>query len=157
MVYTYHHLYDIKAVCLRLFTVYGPRQRPEMAIHLFTDKIFRGEAITLFGRGNSRRDYTYIDDIVSGIIKCRLSDFDYEIFNLGRSDTVELNKLVHILEKHIGKKAEINYLPEQPGDVRQTFADISKARGVLGFEPQVSIDEGIEKFVKWYIQERGNK
>ena len=152
MVYTYHNLYNINAVCLRFFTVYGPRQRPEMAIHLFTDKIFRGEEINMFGNGKSRRDYTYIDDIISGIEKCRENDFGYEIFNLGRSDTVKLDELIGKIEKSLGKKAKVVAMPEQPGDVRQTYADISKASRMFGFKPETSIDTGLERFVEWYLK-----
>jgi len=155
MVYTYHHLYNIKAVCLRFFTVYGPRQRPEMAIHLFTDKIYHDEEIVMFGDGRSRRDYTYIDDIISGIMKCRRKKFDYEIFNLGRSDTVRLDELINKIEKTLDKKAKILKKPFQPGDVNQTFADISKASAIFDFEPEISIDDGLRNFVTWYINKQG--
>lgn len=152
MVYAYHHLYNINAVCLRFFTVYGPRQRPEMAIHLFTDKILRGEEINMFGNGKSRRDYTYIDDIISGIEKCRENNFGYEIFNLGRSDTVRLDELIGKIETCLGKKARVVTMPEQPGDVRQTYADISKASRMFGFKPETSIDAGLERFAEWYLK-----
>lgn len=152
MVYTYHHLYDIDSVCLRFFTVYGPRQRPEMAIHLFTRKIFQGEEILVFGDGSSRRDYTYIDDIVDGILACRSQKFGYEALNLGRSDTVHLAGLIEKIEKQSGRKARIQRLPIQAGDVRQTFADISKARRLINFEPKVSLDAGLQRFIEWYNQ-----
>jgi UDP-glucuronate 4-epimerase len=150
MVYTYHHLYGIKSACLRFFTVYGPRQRPEMAIHLFTDRIARGEEIRVFGTGRSRRDYTYIDDIVAGILACREADYRYEVFNLGRSDTIELEDLVRVIEQALGKTARVVRSEQQAGDVDQTFADISKARRMLGFDPKTSIEDGIRKFVEWY-------
>lgn len=152
MVYTYHHLYDIDSVCLRFFTVYGPRQRPEMAIHLFTRKIFQGEEILVFGDGSSRRDYTYIDDIVDGILACRSQKFGYEALNLGRSDTIHLAGLIEKIEKQSGRKARIQRLPIQAGDVRQTFADISKARRLINFEPKVSLDAGLQRFIEWYNQ-----
>ncbi|UCE24581.1 MAG: GDP-mannose 4,6-dehydratase [Candidatus Zixiibacteriota bacterium] len=154
MVYTYHHLYAIKAVCLRFFTVYGPRQRPEMAIHQFTDRIYNGKEIQQFGDGNSQRDYTYIDDIIDGILACRTAEFDYEIFNLGRSDTIKLADLIAGIEKCLGKKASVRVVAEQAGDVRRTFADISKARSLLGYAPKVSIDEGLSRFVEWYLKQQ---
>lgn len=154
MAYTYHHLYDIPTACLRFFTVYGPRQRPEMAIHLFTDRIYRGEPIKMFGDGQSQRDYTFISDIVDGILRVREADFDYEIFNLGRSDTVALADLIAGIEKTLGKKANIERLPLQPGDVNRTFADISKARKLLDYEPKVSIADGLQQFADWYLNSR---
>ncbi len=154
MAYTYHHLYGIPTACLRFFTVYGPRQRPEMAIHLFTDRIYRGEAIEMFGEGKSKRDYTFITDIIDGIMRCREADFEYEIFNLGRSDTVTLAELIAKIERYLGKKADIITKPHQPGDVERTFADVSKARRLLGYEPKVSIDEGLKRFVEWYTDTR---
>lgn len=155
MAYTYHHLYGIKTACLRFFTVYGPRQRPEMAIHKFTDRIYRGEEITVYAEGRSRRDYTFIDDIIDGVLACRTAEYDYEIINLGRSDTVVLSDLIASIEKVIGKKAITRLMPSQPGDVEQTFADITKARRLLGFEPKTSIDNGLRLFIDWYLQERG--
>jgi UDP-glucuronate 4-epimerase len=157
MIYNYHHLYGIRAVCLRLFTVYGPRQRPEMAVSLFTDRIFRGREIRIFGDGSSRRDYTFIEDIIAGIMKCRTIGFDYEIFNLGRSDTVRLDELVRKIEICLGKKARIVTGDDQPGDVRQTFADISRAEQSFGYDPQTSIDEGLRAFIDWYMKERAGK
>lgn len=154
MVYTYHHLYQIKAACLRFFTVYGPRQRPEMAIHLFTDLIHNDKPIKMFGDGQSQRDYTFVDDIVEGIISCRRFNYDYEIFNLGRSDTVKLSELIEKISSALGKKADIKRLEQQKGDVNRTFADITKARKILNFEPKISIDEGIKRFVDWYLNNR---
>ena len=157
MTHTYYHLYDIKTVCLRFFTVYGPRQRPEMAIHKFTDRISRGEEIEVYAEGRSRRDYTYIDDIIDGVMAARQLDCGYEIINLGRSDTVTLTDLIAKIERALGKKAKTRMLSSQPGDVKQTFADISKARALFGFDPKTSIDNGIEKFVAWYLEKRGTK
>ena len=156
MVYTYHHLYGIKAACLRFFTVYGPRQRPEMAIHLFTDSIYHGREIKQFGDGSSQRDYTYVDDIVSGIMAARKAEYDYEVVNLGRSDTVKLSELINKIESYLGKKANIKVLPNQAGDVNRTFADIGKAKKLFGYAPKVSIDEGLEQFVNWYLKQRRN-
>lgn len=157
MVYTYHHLYKIQSACLRFFTVYGPRQRPEMAIHLFTDKIARGEEITVFGDGTSRRDYTFIDDIIAGILSCREAQLDYEIFNLGRSDTVELKRLVEVIEQALGRKARITWKEHQAGDVERTYADISKAKRLLGFAPKISIEDGVRRFAEWYTSDRLHK
>jgi UDP-glucuronate 4-epimerase len=152
--YAYHHLYDLNIFCLRFFTVYGPRQRPEMAIHKFTRLIHRGERIPLYGDGTSRRDYTYVDDIIEGIMGAARNLRGYAVFNLGESQTVPLRKLVSLLEQALDKKAEIEALPEQPGDVPITYADITKARRFLGYDPQVGIEEGVERFVSWF-QERG--
>lgn len=155
MVYTYHHLYNIKSACLRFFTVYGPKQRPEMAIHLFTDKIYNGEEIQMFGDGASMRDYTFVDDIVDGILSCRTAEYSYEVFNLGRSDTIKLSDLIEKIENKLSKKANIKRLELQPGDVDQTFSDISKASKILQYSPKVSIDEGLDKFIDWYIKNKG--
>jgi UDP-glucuronate 4-epimerase len=154
MAYTYHHLYGIRTTCLRFFTVYGPRQRPEMAIHLFTDRIYRGEPIDMYGDGQSSRDFTFVEDIVDGITRCLDADLDYEIINLGRSDTVTLAGLIAKIEHTLGRKANIVRKPQQPGDVDRTFADISKARRLLGFEPRVSIDDGLKRFADWYLTNR---
>jgi len=152
--FTYHHLYDIPVSCLRFFTVYGPRQRPEMAIHLFARKIMNGDSITIYGDGSSRRDYTYIDDIINGVIRSLDRPQNFEIFNLGESRTVGLSEMVSILEDTIGLEADILYEPDQPGDVPVTYADVTKAGRVLGYEPSVPIEEGIRLFVKWLkIQE----
>lgn len=156
MAHTYHHLYGIKTACLRFFTVYGPRQRPEMAIHKFTDKIMRGDEIEVYAEGKSCRDYTYIDDIIDGVMACRSAAYDYEVFNLGRSDTVVLSDLVRKIESGLGQTAKIQMKPTQPGDVSQTYADITKAKRLLGFDPKVSIDDGLRRFIDWYLQQRGN-
>ncbi len=148
--YTYHHLYNIPLTCLRFFTVYGPRQRPEMAIHLFARLIRDEEAVPIFGDGSSRRDYTYIDDIIDGVLRSIERPFGYEIINLGESQTVALMELVTLLEEGLGKKAKLKILPDQPGDVPVTFADVSRARELLGYEPSISIEKGIKKFVEWF-------
>jgi UDP-glucuronate 4-epimerase len=150
LAYTYHHLYDIDTICLRFFTVYGPRQRPEMAIHNFTRSILRGDRIKLFGDGTSKRDYTYIEDIIGGLLQCLDHLKGYEILNLGESETTSLAELVSMIEKAANKKALIEWLPHQPGDVAVTYADISKARQLIGYDPKTKIDAGIEKFVQWF-------
>lgn len=151
LAHVYSHLYDFQILCLRFFTVYGPRQRPDLAIHKFTRLISEGKAIPVFGDGTSRRDYTYIDDIIAGVMGALAYDkSSYEVINLGNSATVPLNKLIAVLEAALGKPAKINRLPEQPGDVPQTFADIAKARELLGFRPSTPFEEGIGKFVEWY-------
>lgn len=150
LAYTYHHLYGLDVACLRFFTVYGPRQRPEMAIHKFTRLIDRGETVPLFGDGSSARDYTYVDDIVDGILAALERGRGYEIFNLGRSEVVSLRDLVNQIMRALGKQAELVFQAEQPGDVRQTCADLAKSRRLLGYEPKIGIEEGIRRFVDWY-------
>jgi UDP-glucuronate 4-epimerase len=149
---TYSHLYRMRIVALRFFTVYGARQRPDLAIHQFTRKILAGEPINQFGDGTTRRDYTYIDDIIQGV----MAAFDYtgplyDLFNLGESETIQLKDLIAAIEKAVGKKATINELPEQPGDVPLTCADISKARRLLGYNPTTPLSAGVPKFVEWFI------
>ena len=156
--HTYSHLYDIRTVCLRFFTVYGAGQRPDLAIHKFSRLIREEKPIPVFGDGTTRRDYTFIDDIIQGVRAA--IDYDktnHEIFNLGESQTVELNELIKLLEKNLGKKAIIDRQPMQPGDVPQTFADISKARELLNYNPQTKIEEGIEKFTDWFKSEKVKK
>lgn len=148
--FNYHHLYDLKVSCLRFFTVYGPAQRPEMAIHKFTDLLARDEPIPLYGDGGSRRDYTYIDDIVDGIEAALDLAPDFEIFNLGGAETTALADLVRWLAEELAVTPRIEYLPDQPGDVPITYADVSKAARMLGYSPKVSIREGLERFVEWY-------
>jgi len=148
--YVYHHLHGLNISCLRFFTVYGPRQRPEMAIHKFARLIEQGEKIPLYGDGTSRRDYTYIDDIIGGITGAVQNLKGYDIFNLGESQTTPLRDLISLLEQALGKKATIEELPEQPGDVPITYADITKARSLLGYDPKVGIEEGVERFVRWF-------
>jgi len=159
MGYTYHHLYDIDMIGLRFFTVYGPRQRPDLAISKFTRMIDRAEAIPFYGDGTTKRDYTYIDDIVDGVLKAleyleNHSDL-YEIINLGESQTTTLRELVSYIETAVGRKAIIQTLPLQPGDVTQTYADIAKARQLIGYQPDTLIDEGIQKYVEWYRKMEG--
>jgi len=150
--YNFHHLYGLPVVCLRLFTVYGPRQRPEMAIHKFTRLVDQGQPIKMFGDGSSERDYTYIADIVEGILRAQEAKLDFETINLGGSHPYRLDYLVRLIEKNLGRKAQVRHLPEQPGDVRVTYADVTKAGKVLGYKPTVSLEEGIASFVHWYRQ-----
>ncbi len=152
--HTYHHLYGLNISCLRFFTVYGPRQRPEMAIHKFTRLIDQGKPVPMFGDGSSRRDYTYIDDIADGVIKAIDANFAFEIFNIGESRTTELRTLIELIEKNLGKKAIIEQLPDQPGDVEVTYADITKSKKMLGYNPRTKVEEGVPKFVEWYIGNR---
>jgi UDP-glucuronate 4-epimerase len=150
--YTYSHLYGIPATCLRFFTVYGPRQRPEMAIHKFAQLIHDGRPIPFYGDGSTARDYTYIDDIIDGIVAALDRPTPYEVFNLGESSTVTLKELVMTLEKVIGKPAIIQRLPSQPGDVEITYADITKARTLLGYNPSTAIADGLKSFNDWYVR-----
>jgi UDP-glucuronate 4-epimerase len=149
--HTYSHLYGLRCVCLRFFTVYGPRQRPDLAIHKFAKLISAGKPIPVFGDGATRRDYTYVDDIIDGVIAAINYDkTSYEVFNLGESRTVELNELISLLEKELDTHAIIDRQPSQPGDVPQTFADISKARALLGYDPKTQIEQGLRRFVEWF-------
>lgn len=154
--HSYAHLHDLRIVCLRFFTVYGARQRPDLAIHKFTKLISSGESIPVFGDGTTRRDYTYVDDIIAGVRAA--IDYDqsnFEIINLGESRTVELRELISLLEKELGQTAKIDRQPMQPGDVPQTFADITKARRLLNYDPQTQIEAGIAKFVEWWKSKKG--
>ncbi len=151
--YTYHHLYGIDVACLRYFTVYGPRQRPEMAIHQFTRLIHQGKKVALFGDGSSRRDYTYIDDAIAGTMGALTKEHGYEIYNIGESQTISLSELIQAIEQRVGKRALVEYLPAQPGDVERTYADIRKASERLGYRPQTKIQEGLDHFVRWYLDE----
>lgn len=152
--YNYHHLYGFKISCLRFFTVYGPAQRPEMAIHKFTDLLARGETIPLFGDGGSRRDYTYVDDIIDGVVAALDLRASFEIFNLGGAATTGLSELVTTLAQELAVEPRIEYLPDQPGDVPITFADVSKAKSLLDYSPKVPIREGLKRFVAWYQQSK---
>ncbi len=148
--HTYAHLYKMRIICLRFFTVYGARQRPDLAIYKFARLITTRQPIPVFGDGTTRRDYTYIDDIIAGVrAAIDYDQSDYEIINLGESRMVELRELISLLESALGKQAEIDWQPMQPGDVPQTFADIKKARELLGYSPQTQIEAGIRKFVQW--------
>lgn len=151
--YTYHYLYGMDIACLRYFTVYGPRQRPEMAIHQFTRLIHEGKKVTLFGDGSSRRDYTYIEDAIEGTMGALGREHRYEIYNIGESQTISLSQLIQSIEEKIGKKARVEYLPPQPGDVERTYADIRKAAERLGYRPRTDIREGLARFIRWYLEE----
>ena len=155
------NLYGFRVVALRFFTVYGPGQRPDLAIHSFTDAIENGRSIRQFGDGTTRRDYTYIDDIVQGVVGS-LSYVQgegplFEIFNLGENETTTLSALIAAIEQALGKKAVIERLPEQKGDMPLTAADITKARTLLGYAPHTPIREGIPKFVAWYRELQGKR
>jgi UDP-glucuronate 4-epimerase len=148
--YSYHHLYGMNIACLRIFTAYGPRQRPEMAIHKFTRLVDQGEKVPMFGDGSSRRDYTYIDDLIEGILSIIHRSKGFEVYNLGESQTTSLKELIQLIEKALGKKALVEMLQPQPGDVSTTYADITKAKEMLGYRPKVKMEEGIRRFVEWY-------
>ncbi|HLE62867.1 MAG TPA: GDP-mannose 4,6-dehydratase [Pyrinomonadaceae bacterium] len=151
--HTYSHLYGFRCICLRFFTVYGARQRPDLAIHKFTRLMAAGKPIPVFGDGSTRRDYTYIDDILDGVrAAIRYEDSLYEVINLGESRTVELRQLISLLEDLLGTKAVIDKRPLEPGDVSQTYADITKARRLLHYNPQTQIEEGLKNFIKWFRQ-----
>ena len=158
---TYSHLYQMRIVALRYFTVYGARQRPDLAIHQFTRKLYAGEPIDQFGDGTTRRDYTYVEDIIQGTMAAlkydgrpsRTGGF-FDVFNLGESETIQLKDLIAAIEKTLGKKAKINRLPEQPGDMPLTCADISKARKVLGYDPKTKFEDGLPRFVDWFLKSR---
>jgi UDP-glucuronate 4-epimerase len=152
----YSYLYGLRVVCLRYFTVYGPGQRPDLAIHKFTDAIHHGRPITQFGDGSTRRDYTYIDDIIDGTTAAFSYDgAGFDIFNLGESETTTLSGLIAAIESALGKKAVIERLPEQQGDMPLTCADITKARKLLGYAPTTPIAVGIPKFIEWYLRKEG--
>ncbi len=150
--HVYHHIYGLDIVMLRFFTVYGPRQRPDLAIHKFARLIHEGKPIPVFGDGSTARDYTYVTDIVDGIIACTAREFGFEVFNLGESQTVKLNYLIDLLEKSLKRSAIIDRQPPQPGDVPITFADVSKAKAKLGYSPRVKIEEGLPLFVDWFAR-----
>jgi len=161
---TYSHLYKMRIVALRYFTVYGARQRPDLAIHQFTRKIHAGQPIDQFGDGTTRRDYTYIDDIIQGTMAALKYDGRpsrtgglFDVFNLGESETVQLKDLIAAIEKALGKKAKINRLPEQPGDMPLTCADISKAGKLLNYNPKTKFSDGLPEFVDWFLKSRGAK
>ncbi len=152
---TYSHLYKMRIVALRYFTVYGPRQRPDLAIHQFTRRIYTGEPIDQFGDGTTQRDYTYIDDTIQGTMAAL--DYNgppYDVFNLGESQTIQLKDLISAIENAVGKKAKISRRSEQPGDMPRTYADISKARKLLGYNPTTKLSEGLPKFVEWFLHKQ---
>ncbi len=149
MGHVYHHVYGLKVTMLRFFTVYGPRQRPDMAIHQFARAIEEGCALKMFGDGSTRRDYTYIDDCIDGIVRAVDTPFGFEIFNLGEQHTTSLRELIDLISAAVGKPAILDPQPLQPGDVEVTYADIRKARELLGYNPGVSMEEGLRRFVEW--------
>jgi UDP-glucuronate 4-epimerase len=152
---TYSHLYQMRIVALRFFTVYGPRQRPDLAIHQFTRRIWNGQPIDQFGDGTTRRDYTYIDDIIQGVIGSLGYDGPlFDVFNLGENETIQLKDLIVAIEDALGRKAQINHLPEQPVDVPLTCADISKARRLLGYQPTTPLRVGLPRFIEWFHRTR---
>src|SRR3954470_15296914 len=148
--HTFWHLYKMPVACLRFFTVYGPRQRPDLAIHKFARLIHFGKPIPVYGDGSTARDYTYISDIVDGVVAVTKKEFGYQIFNLGESQTVRLSYLIEVLEKAMGRKAVIDRQPQQPGDVPITYANIGKARSLLGYTPGIKIEAGIPLFIEWF-------
>ena len=152
--HVYHHVYGMDIAMLRFFTVYGPRQRPDLAIHKFARLIEDGKPVPVFGDGSTARDYTYVSDTVAGVIACTNRQFGYEIFNLGGSNTVTLARLIEVLEQTLGKKAIIDRHPQQPGDVPLTYADITKSRKHLGYDPKVGFEEGIRLFVDWFRKQK---
>lgn len=153
--HTYHHLYSLPVWCLRFFTVYGPRQRPDLAIHKFTAHILRGESIEMFGDGSSSRDYTYVDDILVGVVAAIDCCQGYEIINLGSEQPISLREMIRTIENVTGKVAVVEQLPMQPGDVNRTFADVAKAKRLLGYSPQVCFSIGVRRFVDWYQMQSG--
>ncbi len=150
MGHVYSHIYGLNVTLLRFFTVYGPRQRPDMAIHAFTRLIDAENPVPRFGDGSTRRDYTYIDDCIDGVVQAIERPFRYEIFNLGESRTTSLQELIELIARHVGKTPIIDVKPLQPGDVEITYANIEKARRMLGYNPKIDMDEGIRRFVAWY-------
>lgn len=152
--HAHHHLHGNPITCLRFFTVYGPRQRPEMAIHLFSRKILAGEPIPVYGDGSTQRDYTFVDDIVDGIVAALDQINGYEIYNLGGSVTTTLAELIALLEAVLGRKAIIDRRKDQPGDVAKTWADTSKAKARFGYHCRVSLEQGLREFASWYLRER---
>ena len=149
---TYSHLYNLRVLALRYFTVYGPRQRPDLAIHQFTRRIYAGQPIDQFGDGTTRRDYTYIDDVIQGTMAAlQYEGPRFDIFNLGESETIQLKDLIVAIENALEKKAKVNQLPEQPGDMPLTCADISKARKLLGYNPTAKFSDGLPKFIDWFL------
>ena len=157
MAHVYHKLFDMNIIMLRFFTVYGPKQRPDLAINKFTRLILNDEAIPMYGDGSTSRDYTYIDDIVNGVIKsCQYVENNknvYEVINLGSNHPVSLKEMIQVIGSTLGKQPRINQLPMQPGDVDITYADISKAKQLLGYAPSITFEEGIKRFIKWYKEQ----
>jgi UDP-glucuronate 4-epimerase len=152
--HNYHHLYGLSITALRFFTVYGPRQRPDMAIHKFTALIDNEQPIPFFGDGSTARDYTFYSDIIQGVVASIDRDLGFEIINLGESETIALSDMLKVIEKNLGKKAVLDRQPMQPGDVIITCADISKAKKLLDYTPSISTTDGIRKFVEWYKEKK---
>jgi len=150
---TFHHLYGLPVTCLRFFTVYGPRQRPDMAIHRFTRLIDQGREVELYGYGQSERDYTFIDDVVDGVVRALDRPSGYRIFNLGTNRTIQLTELIELISAALDQTPRIVRLPHQPGDVSLTYADITLARSELGYDPATKLDDGIAAFINWYRKE----
>ena len=153
--YTFHHLYDMHITCLRFFTVYGPRQRPDLAINKFVRLMFAGQPIPMYGDGSSSRDYTFIDDIVRGVMAAVERDFDFAVINIGSSRPVKLREMIAAIERVTGITAKIEQLPPQPGDMPHTYADITRAKEMLGWQPQVTLEEGLAEFVRWWKKRFG--
>lgn len=151
--YTYCHLYNINISCLRFFTVYGPRQRPDMAISKFTNLIYNNKPVPMFGDGSMERDFTYIDDIIDGILKVIDNINGYEIYNLGKSQCIKLIDLINLIGRTLNKEIKINRKPLQPGDVNKTYSDITKAKNKLGYNPKTNIEIGIQKYIEWYLRQ----
>ncbi len=155
--HTYHHLFGLSVICLRFFTVYGPRQRPDLAIHKFARLLHRGEPVPMFGDGSTERDYTYVDDILRGVTAAiDLTGGEeplFEVVNLGESETTSLRRLVDLLSEAMGVEPRVERLPLQPGDVIRTFADVTRARELLGYRPSTTVRDGISRFVDWFLRE----
>ena len=148
--HSFHHIHGLPATGLRFFTAYGPRNRPDLAIHKFADLIERGRPIPMFGDGTTRRDYTYVGDIVDGVARALDRCSSYHIYNLGHSEPIALRDMIAAVGRALGKEPVVDRQPEQPGDVRQTYADISRARSELGYDPSTPFDEGLARFVSWF-------
>ena len=157
MAFTYSHLYKIPITCLRFFTVYGERGRSEMSVANFTHRLWEGKELIVNGDGTAKRDFTYIGDILQGVLASIYKPFSYEIINLGESRVVELSYLISLIEKNLGKKAKIKYLSPEPGDVPITYADINKAKKLLNYQPKVQIEEGVERYVKWFLKKMAKR
>jgi UDP-glucuronate 4-epimerase len=155
MCYTYSHLYGIPATCLRFFTVYGEKGRPDMAVAKFTRLIHEDRPIEVYGDGTAQRDFTYVSDIIKGLVAALDTPRSYEIINLGGSRTVEVKRLIEVIEENLGKKADVRFGPTMPGDVPITYADVTKARKLLGFSPKVRIEEGVARYVRWFLERAG--
>jgi len=155
LAHVYHHLFGLDITCIRFFTVYGPFGRPDMALFKFTKNILEDKPIDVYNHGDMKRDFTYVDDIVDGFALALKKPLGFEIINLGRGNSVKLMDYISIIEKEVGKKAQINFMDMQPGDVKETSANISKAKKLLGFQPKVNIEEGVKRFVEWYKEYHG--